>query len=80
MNKAFWSHFKRFGRLLGKIYLLFTSSKTDGKFPSQQSAPKTCNLTYWEVPQQTYVQTLLASFGLVIGKNSDLRGEGGEGG
>ena len=73
MNKAFRSHFKRFGRLLGKIYLLLTPSKTDGRFPSQQSAPKTCNLTYWEVPQLTYVKTLQASFGLVTGQNSDLQ-------
>ena len=30
MEKAFWSHFKHFGRLLGKIYLFLTPSKTDG--------------------------------------------------
>ena len=51
MNKAFWSHFKHFGRLLGKIYLFLTPSKTDGRVPSQQGAPTTCNLTYWEVSQ-----------------------------
>ena len=64
MNKAFWNHFKHFGRLLGKIYLLFTPSKTDGRIPSRQGAPTTRNLTCWEVSQQTYVQTLLASLGV----------------
>ena len=63
MNKAFRSHFKHIGRLLGKIYLFLTISKTDGRVPSQQSAPKTCNLTYWEVSQQTYVQSITAQFG-----------------
>ena len=70
MNKAFGSHFKHFGRLLGKIYLFLTPSKTGGRVPSQQVALTTCNLTYWEVSQQTYVQTLLASLGVVIGQNS----------
>ena len=28
-----------------------------------------CNLTFWEVSQQTYVQALLASLGVVIGQN-----------
>ena len=70
MNKAFWSHFKHFGRLLGKIYLfILTPSKTDGRVPSQQGAPTTCNLTYWDISQQTYVQRLLlASLGVVIGQ------------
>ena len=54
---------KHFGRLLGKIYLFLTPSKTDGRVTSQQGAPITCNLTFWEVSQQTYVQTLLASLG-----------------
>ena len=72
MNKAFWSHFKHFERLLGKIYLLLTPSKTARRFPSQQGAPTTCNLTYREVSQQTSVQTLPASFGLV-GQNSRFR-------
>ena len=44
MNTAFRSHFKHFGRLLGKIYLFLTPSKTDGRVPSQQGAPATCNL------------------------------------
>ena len=38
-----------FGRLLGKIYLFLTPSKTNRRVPSQQGAPTTCNLTYWEV-------------------------------
>ena len=41
MNKAFLSNFKHFGRLLGKIDLLLTPSKTDGRVPSQQGAPTT---------------------------------------
>ena len=49
MNKAFRSHFKHFGRLLGKIFLFHTPSKTDGRVPSQQGAPTTFNLTDWEV-------------------------------
>ena len=48
MNKAFRSHFNRFGRLLGKMYLFLTPSKTDGRVPSQQGEPTTCNLTHWE--------------------------------
>ena len=36
MNKAFWSRFKHFGRLLRKIYLFLTPSKTDERVPSQQ--------------------------------------------
>ena len=65
--------FKHFGRLLAKIYLMYlTPSKTDGRVPSQQGAPTTYNLTYWEVSQQTYVQTLLSSLGVVIGQNSVL--------
>ena len=39
MNKAF------FLSLLVKIYLFLTPSKTDGRVPSQQGAPTTCNLT-----------------------------------
>ena len=49
MNKAFCSHFRHFGGLLGKIYLFLTPSKTDGRVPSQQGAPTTCNLTYREL-------------------------------
>ena len=70
MNKAFWSRFKHFGRLLVKMYLFLTPSKTDGRVPSQQGAATTCNLSYREVSQQKCVQTLLASLGVVIGQNS----------
>ena len=53
------------GRLLGKIYVFLTLSKTDGRVPSQQGVPTTCNVTYWEVSQQTYLQPLLAGLGAV---------------
>ena len=33
MNKAFGSHFKHVGRLLGKMYLFLTPNKTDGRVP-----------------------------------------------
>ena len=32
--------------MLGKIYLFLTPSKTDGRVPSQQDAPTTCNLSF----------------------------------
>ena len=55
------------------MYLFLTPRKTDGRVPSQQGESTLCNLTYWDVSQQqTYVQTSLASLGVVIGKNSDL--------
>ena len=82
MNKALWIHFKHFGRLLGKMYLFLTLSKTNGRVPSQQGAPTTCNVTYWDVSQQTYVQIVLAS--LECGNRAKLRpsvqsgGGGGE--
>ena len=72
MNKSFWNHFRHFGRLLEKTYLFLISSKTDGRVPSQQGAPTTCNLTYLGVSQQTYVQALLAGWGVVIEQNSGL--------
>ena len=59
------------------MYLFLTPSKTDGGVNSQQGAPTTCNLTYWEVSQQPYVQTLLASLGVVKGQNSALKWRGG---
>ena len=59
------------------MYLFLTPSKTDGGVNSQQGAPTTCNLTYWEVSQQPYVQTLLASLGVVKGQNSPLKWRGG---
>ena len=76
MNKAFWSHFKHWGWLLEKIYLFLTPSKTNGRIASQQGAPTTCNLTYCEFSQQTYVQTLLVSLGAVIEQTSALQWRG----
>ena len=70
MNEAFGSHFKHFGRLLEKkINLFLTPCKMNGRVASQQGAPTTCNLTYWEVSQQT----LLASLGVVIAQTSALQ-------
>ena len=79
MNKAFWSHLKHFGRLLGKK-LSVPHSQQDW-WKSSQPARCTYNLQpdYWEVSQQTYVQTLLASLGVIIEQNSDLRCGGREG-
>jgi len=62
-----------------KIYLLLTPSKYDGRVPSQQGAPRTCNLTCRDVSQQTYGQTLLASSGVVIREIKLFIGGGGEG-
>ena len=61
------------------MYVFLTPSKTDGRVPSQQGVPTTCNLTYWEVSQQTYLQALLAGLSEATGQNSDLQG-GVEGG
>ena len=67
------------------LLLFLTSNKPDrhdGRVPSQQGASTTCNLTYWEVSHQTYLQTLLASLVVAKGHNSDLlsgRGRGGGG-
>ena len=71
MNKAFWSHFKYFGRMLGKIYLSLTPSKTIGTIPSQNGAPTTVSATWLtgKFPSRRR-HTLLASLGVVIGKNS----------
>ena len=41
---------------MGKIYLFFALSRTDGRVPSQQGFP-----TFFF--QQTYLQALLATFG-----------------
>ena len=72
MDKAFWSHFKNFGRFLEKKFKCsprHTPSKTEGRVPRQQTAPTTWNLTYWEVSQQTHLQTLLATLGVVQEQN-----------
>ena len=55
IQKAFCSHFKHFGRLLGKIYLLLTPSKTDERVSSQQATPTTCNLTYWRMSRRYWL-------------------------
>ena len=66
------------------LLLFLTSNKPDrhdGRVPSQQGASTTCNLTYWEVSHQTYLQTLLASLVVAKGHNSGLlSGRGGGGG
>ena len=81
MLNAFWSHFKHFGRLLGKSYLFHTPSKTDGRVPSQQGALTPCNLTYWEASQLKFVQPLLTSLGVGRGRNLSVGGGGwGDGG
>ena len=66
---------------MGKIYLFLTPGKTDGRVHSQQGAPTIGNIIYWEFSQQTYVQTLLASLGVVKLKISlsVRRGGGGAG-
>ena len=43
---------------------------------SKDGAPTICNLTYWEVSQQTYVLTLMVSLGVVIGKIQSFDGGG----
>ena len=61
--------------LLLLLLLFLTSNKPDrhdGRVPSQQGASTTCNLTYWEVSHQMYLQTLLASLVVAKGHNSDL--------
>ena len=66
------------GRLLGKIYLFLSPSKTDRRVPSQKGVPSTtCNPTYRELSQQTYIQTLLNSLGVVKGRNSAFQLGGG---
>ena len=63
------------------LLLFLTSNKPgrhDGRVHSQQGASTTCNLTYWEVSHQLYLQTLLASLVVAKGHNSDLlSGRGG---
>ena len=56
---------------LGKMYLFLTPRKTNGRVPSQQGAPTTCNVAYWDVSQQTYVHIVLASSG--CGNRATLR-------
>ena len=53
------------------MYLFLTPRKTNGRVPSQQGAPTTCNVTYWDVSQQTYVHRVPASLG--CGNRATLR-------
>ena len=39
--------------MLREIYLFLALSKTIESVPSRNGARTTCNLTYWEVSQQT---------------------------
>ena len=57
--------------MLGKIYLSLTPSKTIGTIPSQNGAPTTVPATWLtgKFPSRRR-HTLLASLGVVIGKNS----------
>ena len=64
MNKAFWSHFETFWEIARKSLSVPCSQQDWWK--SSQPARCTYNLTYLEVFQQTYVQTLLASLGVAI--------------
>ena len=70
--------------ILGDCWEKFICSsfpaKTDGRVPSQQSAPTTGSLTYCEVSQQTHVQILLPS--LVVRSQGKIQPfiEGGGGG
>ena len=59
ISKAFWSHFKHFRRLLGKMYPFLTPRKTDGRVPNQQGT--TYNLQpdlLGSFAEDVYVQTL----------------------
>ena len=71
--------------ILGDFWEKFICSSLPARLVEEIPASKvhllTCNLTYWEVSQQTSVQILLASLGVVIGQNSALplgRRGGGE--
>ena len=64
----------------GKNNLFLTLSKTCGRVSSQQGAPTTCNLTHGKASQQTFVRTLMATLGVVIGQYSDVQWGGGGGG
>ena len=79
MNKAFGSHFKHFGRLLGKIYLFLTPSKTGGRVPSQQGALTTCNLTYRKFPSRRMSRHYWPVWVCSQGKIKDFRWGGGDG-
>ena len=50
------------------IYLFLTPSQTDGRVPSQQGAPTTCNLTYWDVFPAIVCRDVTGQFGYGQGK------------
>ena len=57
---------------LGHCWETFICSSLLARLMEEVPANKVllgCNLTFWEVSQQTYVQALLASLGVVIGQN-----------
>ena len=55
--------------MLGKIICSSLPAGLIEEFPaSKMHLHVLCNLTYWEVSQQTYVQKLLASLGLIIAR------------
>ena len=71
MNKAFWKHFKRFGRLLGKWFICSSlPARLMEEFPASKVRLQPVTWLTGTFSQQSYVQTLLASLGMVIGKNS----------
>ena len=79
MNKAFWSHLKHFGGLLGNIYLFLTPSKTDERVPRQQGAPTTYNPDLLgSFPADVYPD-INAQFGRGHQAKFSLSVEGGEG-
>ena len=53
-HEAFWSHFKHFGRLLGKIYLLLTPNKTDGRLRNSRHQIPSDTLN-WLFPSNTFL-------------------------
>ena len=70
--------FPRENDLAHSLLLFLIPSKTNGRVPSQQGATTTgCNPTYWEVSNEKYIQTLLASLGVVKGQNCALQWRGG---
>ena len=64
------SHFD--WEIAGKNLCVPHSQQDCGRVPSQQGVPTTCNLTYWKVSQQGYLQALLPGLGEATGQNSDL--------
>ena len=61
------------------MYLFLTPSKTDGRVPSQQGAPTTRNLTYWEVTRKRMSRHYWPVWVWSWGKIKPLVGGGGRG-